>query len=253
MNRIFRLARRNAVATTPLSTLIITLLMPVLALFTVGTSLSGLIPPFIVSGREIPYPAFLAAGVVALAAVQSALFSGSSLWIDRRSGMLEQILVGPFNRADYILSKIISSVSLGIVSATIILILAAPVLSSTPITASGFLIGLGAILLELFLFGAFAMIVASLVKSETTFYSVQNLLIVVLIFISSIFYPAENAPQIVQALLLINPVTYVVDIVRFGFFELTTPLLIFEVGALISEVFLIFLAAVYVFKRAKLA
>jgi ABC-2 type transport system permease protein len=222
-------------------------------LFMMGFSFSGLIPPFVASGREIPYQAFLAAGVIALAVVDSSLTGGLSYWTDRESGMMEQILVGPFRASEYILSKVITSVLLGLIGATVLSILAIPILFTTPISLSGFMIILSAILLASFFFGTFAMILANLLKTEGTFSSVFNLLIIVLMFASSTFYPAESAPQILQAIFLVNPLTYVVDMIRFGLFSLSTPFLMFEAVALLSESLFIFLAAVYIFKRVKVA
>jgi ABC-2 type transport system permease protein len=222
-------------------------------LFMMGFSFTDLIPPFIASGREIPYQAFLAAGVIALAVVDSSLTGGLSYWTDREMGMMEQILVGPFRVSEYILSKVITSVILGLVGAAVLSILAIPILFTAPISLLGFVIILSAILLASFLFGTFAMILAHRLKTEGTFSSVFNLLIIVLMFASSTFYPAESAPQILQAIFLVNPLTYVVDLIRFGLFNLSTPYLMFEVVVLTVETIVIFLAAVYIFKRVKVA
>ena len=83
MNRTIRLVIRNIVATTPPTQLVVTLLLPMLMLFMMGFSYSALIPPFIVGGREVPYIAFLVAGIIAQTAVESSMVSGSSFWYDR--------------------------------------------------------------------------------------------------------------------------------------------------------------------------
>jgi ABC-2 type transport system permease protein len=220
-------------------------------LFMMGFSFSGLVPPFQVAGREIPYQAFLAAGVIALAAVDSSLAGGLSYWSDRETGMMNQILVGPFRATEYILSKIITSVLLGLVGAAVLSVLAIPILFTTPISLLGFTVIFLAILIASFLFGTFAMILANLLKTEGTFSSVFNLLIIVLMFASSTFYPAEAAPQVLQVVFLINPLTYIVDIIRFGLFSLTTPILLFEAITLVSETVIVFAAAVYIFKKVK--
>jgi ABC-2 type transport system permease protein len=242
---------RNLRATTPASVLVITLFLPILMLFMMGSSFSDLIPPFLSSGREIPYQAFLAAGVISLAVVDSSLAGGLSFWYDRNTGMMEQILTGPYRASEYLLSKVITSVLLGLVGAAVLSALAIPILFTTPISLSTFAVILSAILLASFFFGTFALIMSCLLKTEGTFSSVFNLLIIVLMFASSTFYPAESAPQILQAIFIVNPLTYTVDIIRFGLFELSTPFLVYEAIALISESIFIFVAAIFIFKRVK--
>jgi len=83
MNRVIRLVIRKVLATMPLSMLVSTLMLPVLLFVVMGFSYSGIIPPFIVSGREIPYISFLATGLIAQTAVESSMVSGSSFWIDQ--------------------------------------------------------------------------------------------------------------------------------------------------------------------------
>jgi len=149
------------------------------------------------------------------------------------------------------LSKIITSVLLGLVGAAVLSVLAIPILFTTPISLLGFAVIFLAILIASFLFGTFAMILANLLKTEGTFSSVFNLLIIVLMFASSTFYPAEAAPQILQIVFLINPLTYIVDIIRFGLFSLTTPILLFESITLVTETIIVFVATIYIFKKVK--
>lgn len=252
MNKITRLVIRNALATTPPAQLVITILLPVLILFMMGFSFSELIPPFKVSGREVPYQAFLAAGVIAMTAVESSLVGGSSFWFDRNFGMMEQILVGPFSSANYLLSKVIWSVLLGLASAGVIAVLAIPFLSSISVSVLGFFIAILAVFSASFFFGAFSMILASVVKSEGTYNAIMNLLFIVLMFASSTFYPLESAPGVFRAVFLVNPLTYVADIIRFGLFGLRTSFLIWEAVVLLSEVFVIFFSLLLVFKRTRL-
>ena len=59
--------------------------------------------------------------------MNSTLVSGIIIWNDRRHGMFEQIMSGPFTRADYILSNIATIGIVGLVSASLIALVGYPV------------------------------------------------------------------------------------------------------------------------------
>jgi len=80
---------------------------------------------------------------------------------------MDQILVGPFTRTDYLLSKVITSILIGLASSSVIAIMVIPILSS--ISALGLLIVLAVVFVASLLFGVFAIILSSSVKSEAAF------------------------------------------------------------------------------------
>lgn len=237
MNRLVRLVIRNVRATIPVSILVSTLLLPILIFLFMGLSYTELIPPFIISGKEISYLAFLAAGVIAMTAVESSLASGSSFWIDRAYGLMDQILVGPFTKTDYLLSKVITSMLVGLASCGLIGLLAIPTLPSISIV--GFFIVLVAAVSGSLLFGVFAIILSSYVKSEGSFNAIINLLFIVLMFTSSTFFPLDLVPEAFRFVFLANPLTYVADIIRYGFFNASTATLLLEGVILFSELIVV--------------
>ena len=136
-------------------------------------------------------------------------------------------------------------------SATVIAVLAIPILSSSTLSILGFFIILLAVFSASFIFGTFSMILASNVKSESVFSTITNLMFIVLMFTSSTFYPLEDVPTVFQAVFLFNPLTYVADIIRFGMFGLSSPYLSLEVVVLVAEAFVVFFALLYIFRRRK--
>lgn len=246
MNRIVRLVIRNVLATMPVSILISTLLLPILIFLVMGFSYTELIPPFLISGKEISYIAFLAAGVVAMTAAESSMASGSSFWIDKAYGLMDQILVGPFTRTDYLLSKVITSMLIGLASAGVIGLLAIPILPSVSI--AGALIVLATVVVASLLFGIFAIILSSYVKSEGSFNAIINLLFIILMFTSSTFYPLDLVPEAFRIIFLANPLTYVADIIRYGLFNSITTTLLLEAAILLSELSVVLVALRLKFK-----
>ena len=59
--------------------------------------------------------------------MNSTLVSGIIIWNDRRHGMFEQIMSGPFTRAHYILSNIATIGIVGLVSAALITVVGYPI------------------------------------------------------------------------------------------------------------------------------
>src|SRR5437867_5113463 len=123
---ILRLLIRDIRATVDKTFLVVQLVYPLLFLFVAGISYGGLIAPFVVNGRVVSYQQFLAAGVVLQTVMTGSLFAGLLLWLDRRLGMFEQILMGPFTKTQYAFSKILTSMVVGLGGALIIIFFAIP-------------------------------------------------------------------------------------------------------------------------------
>src|SRR5207244_10841148 len=115
MNVYVRLVYRNLRANLDKLSLFFELFFPLFFVFVQGSGLGGIIPPLdIGNGRIVPYQLFLAAGAVTLTVINAGTNAGTQLWFDRKNGMFEQILMGPFTRAQYILSIILATLIIGI-------------------------------------------------------------------------------------------------------------------------------------------
>ncbi|MEM0074941.1 MAG: ABC transporter permease [Conexivisphaerales archaeon] len=249
MNPVIRLIIRDLRATVDKALLTVQLAFPLLLLFVSGFAYSKLIQPFEVQGRLIPYPAFLAAGAIILSIMFGSILAGSLVWVDRRLNMFQQILVGPFTRGQYILSKVISSTLVGLGGAVIISIVALPILRGVHITLTSPFIIIGTVCLSAFLMGSMAIVISTFVTSEQVFNALVNLIVFILMFASSIYYPAQDAPSILRFIFLINPLTYSVDLLRFGLFGMWTSYLPYEALLLATEGGIIFFIAVMRFRN----
>jgi ABC-2 type transport system permease protein len=171
--------------------------------------------------------------------MNSTLISGIIIWNDRRHGMFEQIMSGPFTRSDYILSNIVTIGIIGLVSAGLITAVGYPVFfesvdfSIVTIPLLIFASVVGAIL-----FGSIASIISTRLRSSEGFNVIINTVFLFFAFASTAFYPAQGAPQPLATAFYINPLSYLVDIVRAGIFGEITDFVIMEM------VFLIVLASV---------
>lgn len=235
MDPILRLVSRD-LRTFNRSLLVVQLIFPVFLLFVAGFAYSSLIPYISYSGRISNYPQFLSVGLIGLTAMNGSLLSGTLLWVDRRHGMYEQILVGPFSRFDYAISKTLSSALIGLLGALVIGVLSYLIIGVTGFSLSGLLLALSGLFLDALLFGSIALIIASIANSLEVFEGIFNFLIIALTFVSTLLYPLDAVPKFLQYIVLCNPLTYSIDMLRYGLLGLKSVYLNYEIVTLLLEV-----------------
>ncbi len=212
--RILRLMRRNVRVNTDPGNMIILIGIPAMYLVFFGLGFQS-----IASAEGPVYLSFLTPGIMAFQAVMAGIVGGGMLWADKRFGMLAQLLVGPFSRLEYFLGIIFTTVVFGLMGALVMLAGAYAMMGSLPITMSGMLIMLGVITLGSVCFGGLMLLISAFIKSNNAYSGIQVLIVFIVNFASTVFYPlSEKIPLILRTLFLANPLTYVVDIVRDGYF-----------------------------------
>jgi ABC-2 type transport system permease protein len=253
MNVYARLVYRNVRANLDKTSLFFELIFPFFFIFVQGFGLGGIIKPFdIGGGKVVTYALFLAAGAVTLTVINGGTNAGTQLWFDRKNGMFEQILMGPFSRAQYILSIILATLIIGIAGSLLVFAIALPVLGGgIQFTISGTLLVASALFLGTMFFGAFAIALSVFLRSSESFQIVSTFVFFVFLFTSSVFYPANSAPQYIQDVSYLNPLTYTTDMFRAGLFNSYTPFLSLEVTTLAVEAVAIFCVAILAFRRIR--
>jgi ABC-2 type transport system permease protein len=176
--------------------------------------------------------------------MNSTLVSGIIIWNDRRHGMFEQIMSGPFTRAHYILSNIATIAIVGLVSAVLITVVGYPVffesvefsLITIPLIVFSSIAGA-------ILFGSIASIISTRLRSSEGFNVIINTVFLFFAFVSTAFYPAAGAPEPLATAFYLNPLTYLVDIIRAGIFGTVTEFVILEMIVLVSLASILFVIA----------
>lgn len=253
MNVYARLVYRNVRANLDRTSLFFELIFPFFFIFVQGEALAGIIKPFdIGNGRFVTYALFLAAGAVTLTVINGGTNAGTQLWFDRKNGMFEQILMGPFTKAQYIMSIILATLIIGIAGSLLVFAIALPVLGGgIQFTLLGVLLVISALFLGTMFFGAFAIALSVFLRSSESFQIVSTFVFFVFLFTSTIFFPENSAPQIIQDISLLNPLTYTTDMFRAGLFNAYTPLLSLEIAVLAVEAVVIFFLAIVAFRRIR--
>ena len=252
MNVYARLVYRNLRANLDRITIFFELIFPLFFIFIQGYGFGGIVPPFDVGGVKLSYPLYLAAGAVTLTVINSGTNAGTQLWYDRKNGMFEQILMGPFNRAQYIFSIILATLIIGIAGSLLVFLLALPVLGfSLALSFNGVLIVASALFLGTVFYGAVAIALSVALRSSETFQIVSTFVFFVFLFTSTVFFPSGKAPEPIRTISLLNPLTYTTDAFRAGLFNAWTPTVGLELPALAAEAAVMFVVAVLAFRRIR--
>lgn len=159
------------------------------------------------------YVSHLASGILALLVGSGAVGGGMTLIQDRESGFLRALLVAPVSRASIVLGKVLArtlaslalvAVLVGVMAVFTGLRLAhvwAIALATAALTAA---------------FVALGIALGSRLRTLESFRLLSGLVTVPLYFLSGIFYPVSTLPAPTRWLATLNPLSYGVDLLRYG-------------------------------------
>ncbi len=195
----------------------------------------------IINGVQINSTAFVGSGIAAMAILFSAVFGGLGVIRDRMFGFLKELLIAPISRRTLMMGKtlgvalqsliqclIIVSLSslLGFFGWDINLIWRIILLMPVALLYSMGVVGIG-------------LTVGSRLTDFQSFGLIQTFLIMPMFWLSGAMFAFNSVPLPMQVIMMINPITYGVDIFRFvilgvSFFPFWLDLLILTVfGALL--------------------
>ena len=161
-----------------------------------------------------PYIDYITPGVLLQSTIFVSVFYGLNIVWERETGILKRRLVAPASRYATVMGRAIASGVRAVFQALIIfpvaLLLGVKFINNPLYIFAAFII--------LFLisggFAAFSIFVASLMKTRERFMGIGQALIMPLFFASNALYPIKLMPPFLQAIAILNPITYAVDAVR---------------------------------------
>jgi ABC-2 type transport system permease protein len=163
---------------------------------------------------NIAYLDFLAPGILAQSVLFTSIFYGIAIIWERDLGILHKMLVSPAPRAALVLGKALGASVRASVQAIIIFAVSFVLgvhLRPDPIALLGVLL---AIMLGAALFSTFSLTVACIVKTRERFMGIGQVLTMPMFFASSAIYPLDVMPPWLRAIAHVNPLTYLVDVLR---------------------------------------
>lgn len=250
MHPIIRLINRNITISLHPGFLIWQVIFPLIYIFVAGFAYAPLINQIPLDERSIDYPAFLASGMIGFNIMNSTLVTGIIIWTDKRTGMFQQILVGPFTKRHYIISNLCTISIIGLISAALIAAVGYPVFFESvefsvftiPLIVFGSIVG-G------ILFGSLASIISIKLRSSEGFGVVINTVFLFFAFLSTTFYPVDKAPELLRTIFYLNPLTYLVDTIRAGIFGVITDTILLEMLAMTCLAGIFFVIALKLYSR----
>ena len=164
----------------------------------------------------VAYTAFLIPGLVMMSALQNAFANSSSSLIQSKvTGSLVFVLLPPISYAEFFLAYVTAAILRGLMVGIGVLLVTVwfslPALTA-PVWVLVFLILGGGIM------GALGVIAGIWADKFDQLAAFQNFLIMPLTMLSGVFYSIHSLPEFWQQVSRFNPVFYMIDGFRFGFF-----------------------------------
>ena len=185
-------------------------LLPVGGILVIGFAAAG---PVGRPGETIDYASFLAAGVLMLTISSGAVGGGFTLIEDVERGFLRPILVAPVSRTSIVVGKILARLALSLTLAvTMIAVLSLFVEFSLPHP----LVAAYALTAITFGFVALGLLLAISLGGLESFRTIATFVTIPLYLLSGIFLPIDSLPGPLRMLALANPLTYGIDLFRYG-------------------------------------
>lgn len=166
--------------------------------------------------EAVSYTAFLVPGLVMMSVLQNAFAnSSSSLIQSKMTGNLVFVLLPPISYLEFFAAYVLAAVTRGLLVGAGVLLVTLPFVELSmrePYWILLFALAGSAIL------GALGMVAAIVADKIDQVQAFQNFLIMPLTFLSGVFYSVHSLPAFWQGVSHFNPVFYMIDGFRHGFF-----------------------------------
>jgi len=158
------------------------------------------------------YFEFMFPGILVMAVLFTSIFSTISVIEDRHQGFLQGVLVTPVKRWTFVLAKILSGATLGMLQAFLLLLVA--LLTGVELALGAWtwamvlLFGMGLTLTAL------GFVFAWVLDSVQGFHGIMNLVLMPMWILSGALFPVDRGPKLLQFIGTVNPLSYAVKPLR---------------------------------------
>lgn len=166
------------------------------------------------ASSDISYLQFFAPGVVVMTVLFGSAFSGFGTLMDIDAGIMSKMLATPVTRASIITGRVIATVLVGLIQASIILIVAVIMGVNVETGVPGVFFILFLVAMLGMGFAAFSNGLALLLRRQETVMAVVNLFTMPLMFLSTMMMPSALLPDWLDTVRRFNPVDYAIVGVR---------------------------------------
>ncbi len=185
-------------------------LQSVLWVLLFGVGMSGLVPA--IEGTN--YMSYILPGIMALSALGGAVGGGIVLLDERLRGIIKEYLAAPIPRLSILLGNAASTATKAMFQAVLMLLVGLLMGARLAGHPAGWLLALLLIAIFALGFSGLALAMAAVSRSIMGYHGMIFLFNLPLLFASNALYPLQVLPTWMQGLVLLNPVTYLIDAVR---------------------------------------
>lgn len=187
--------------------LISSMVRPLIWLLVIGSGVGSMVQ----GQHEGGYLAFLVPGIVAMTLLFAALLSALTLVYDKEFGVMRMMMIAPIEHYWIVISKLIAATITAIVQALMLLVILV-VIRLIDIDVA--LLLMIPTLATAICCAAIGGLIAAWSKTLDNFAVIMNFFIFPLFFLSGALYPVNQLPEILKWIVLINPFSYGVDLMK---------------------------------------
>lgn len=182
---------------------------PLLFLFVLGAGLNTL-----ASGgtHGVNLKTFFYPGILGMSVMFTAIMSAASIVWDREFGFLREMLVAPVRRWSIVVGKCLGGATVAGMQGLIVVAMAG--LVGVPYNPVMLIEVIALLLLLAFTLTAFGIMMSARMTQMTAFFTLVQMVVLPLYFISGAMFPVAGLPTWLAVLNRIDPLTYAVDPIR---------------------------------------
>ncbi|HSW85855.1 MAG TPA: ABC transporter permease [Candidatus Saccharimonadales bacterium] len=187
-----------------------TLGQPILLLLALGYGIGAIYQ----KAGEGNYLNFLVPGIVTQTVLLSGIFWGIIILQDKRFGFLSELLVAPISRTKILLGSAAGGATVSIFQGILVFIMSV-IFGFRPYNWALVPLAFLTLILMCMALACFGAAIASSVEDFQGFQGINNLIVTPLFFLSGALYPINSVPPVLKFISTINPVSYMVDALRY--------------------------------------
>jgi ABC-2 type transport system permease protein len=185
---------------------------------------SGFGASFQAPGLEgVTYTEYFFPGILLMVVLFSGIFSTITVIEDRNQGLLQGILVAPVPRMAIVFGKVIGAMVIGLLQA-LLLMLTIPFLGIEPGIVGVLMLVLGLVIAALG-FTALGFLIAWNMESTSGFHAIMSVFLLPLWMLSGAMFPMTQAPAWLEWVMLLNPVSHALLLIRMPLYHPASELL----------------------------
>lgn len=186
-----------------------TLGQPIMFLLALGF---GFAPTFQKAGQG-NYLEFLTPGIISMAVLFTAVFSGIEIIWDRQFGFLKETLIAPVSRFYIVLGRTLGGATVASIQGVIVFVIC--ILLGFRFENTAFLpVALAFLFLIALLFASVGTAIASVLQDMQGFQLIMNFCLLPIFFFSNALFPVRGLPKVLRLFIHMNPLSYGVDGLR---------------------------------------